>query len=527
MFFHRGFVIFIALTLGLQMPYSRTFAAEKQKAQPTKDTKKVDALPPGESEYPWWIEGLRTRFSVVASGLRLLQDEIDIDAAVGGNPWTLRRDTLGALKFLPVKIQLGLAQFMINNIGPIVLNDDHVRIDDRQGAPPQLYAPANLSADFALTEDMSRSLIQTSVLDQLRRALSEEQMIDLAVYLLSRHSFFPKENDWAAWGRIKKKIIYYDIYLILAVITLAIMFDKGQLKVTGYLFKINGEQFRVGWYGSLKNLGAHLKSPEFKAGFKIKGEGLNAEIGVKKKLSPTEQTAIEANIASQIFTQLLKPMGWGSDISFNVSHIVSDQLSPSNEGMTHFGFGSAVRNDRLRPGKSLGVSVGSSFSVNTQGHPNANVTAILNDEKYGFDLSASVNVGEETGRSGNLMVNTRVGLVAHYQWDAGAKHLIYALKTDGDTIRALMSQIEKIKQGPDDYVSRGNLTILRESLKLRVSNYIEEATRMIEMLHPSERFFPISDQEFALALLESQLEITDPVAKERAQKLMEKLYFHN
>ncbi len=523
MVFRQWFSLFLSLSLGLQLPCSFAVAkAEKVK------TKSADKRPPEEKEYPWWLEGLRTRFTLVASGLQLLKDEMDIDAAVGDNPWTLRTDTQGAIKFLPIKMQLGLAQFLTSRIGNILVQDRNMRVDDKAGLAPQLNARNDLSADFVLSEEMSRDLVQSTVLDQLRRALSEEQMVDLAIFILSKQPFFPKENDWAGWENVKKKIIYYDVYLILAVITMALMFDKGQIKVSGYLFKINGDQFRVGWYGGFKNLGAHLRSPEFKAGLKLKGELINVEAGVKKRLSPEEQTAIELNIGSQIFSELIKPMGWASDGHLFINNIRSDEINPNNVGETSIGFSSTIRNERLRTANdSLAISLQNSFSYNTKGRADASATVILNDAKYGYDLSASITVSEETGPTGKTFSSTRVGALAKYQWDGGAKALKHAIFTDGQAIRALMADILVLKRQPENYRNQSNLTILRESLKLRVQAYTQEVTRMIQMLHPDERSFPISDQEFAYALLESEQEIKDPGAKERAQKMAERLYFHN
>lgn len=520
--------VFISAVIIIQAPHLNAQTAQQIPEKQNSD-KILETQAPREKEYPWWLEGLRSRFTFVANGLQLLQDEIDIDAAVGNNPWTLRADTLQRINFLPIKMKLALSGYIFGNIGPIVSKDDQVKIDERTSPPTQLYGTDNLSADFALSEGMSHDLLQSAVIQQIKNALSEEQMIDLAVFLLSKAPFFVKETDpnaWKKWEKIKKEIVYYDIYLILAVVVTMLMIDKVQLQVSGYLFKLNGDRFRIGWYGGIKNFGAHLNRPEFKAGLKFKAESFDSSLGFVKRMSPSDQLAIEARIVSRIFSQLLKPVGWASELAFSANHILSDKINPHNENQSFFGINTTVKNEGLRKGDSLSIAFQNSVGVDTNGHFGAGGTVILTDAIYGFNLSIYVSANKE-GNANGTFINTKLGFVGSYQWDGGKKGLIYSITADAKAIRSLMSDIESLKQQPDTIQTRTNLMILRKSLSLRLPAYIQGVTVMMQMLVPEERYFPLTDPEVGYAIIEAVQEIKNEQERERTEKLMERLYFHN
>ncbi|MEK6774907.1 MAG: hypothetical protein AABY64_13270 [Bdellovibrionota bacterium] len=510
--------VILSLTIAVQAPHPYALAVDSSKSKiPTSPT----------DEHPPWLEDLRDRFGFVANGLKLLKNITDIDAAVGKNPWTLRPDTLASIQFLPLKIRLGLAQFITTNIGRMLVDDQDSTAFDRAGPPTQFYSDVNLSVDFTLTDEMSRELLRTALINQLKKVLTNEQIVDLSVFLLSKASFFPRENDWDAWNKIKQQIVYYDIYLILVYILATLAIDKTQIVASGYLFKVKGDTFRVGWYGGLKNFGIHLKRPEFKAGFKIKSETLETNLGVTKRLSPEERTAFEAKIILRILSEFLKPRGWGSEASFNGTYFFSDQSNPGNEGRTFIGFSSTINSEKLRENGSLTLALQNSASVDTAGHPSAATTAILTDEKYGFQASANFSIGQE-GRDNRTHLNTRVGLIGSYQWEGGAKHLKYSITADANTIRSLMQNIARLKAEEKTSFTDANLAMHRHSLKRSVASYIEGIKRMKEILPPTKRYFLLTDHEFAHALVESEKEITvDQQTQERTQLMMERLYFHN
>ncbi len=516
---NKAVAIILSMTIAVQAQHHYAIAENEV-------NNKIKASPPLD-QHPPWLEDLRDRFGFVANGLKLLKNVTDIDAAVGKNPWTLRPDTLASIQFLPLKIRLGLAQFITSNIGRMLVDDRDATGFDRNDIPPQLYSDANLSVDFTLTDEMSRELVNTALINQLKKVLTNEQIVDLGVFLLSKASFFPRENDWKTWDEIKRQIVYYDIYLILVYILMTLAIDKTQIVASGYLFKVKGDTFRVGWYGGFKNFGIHLKRPEFKAGIKVKSEVLETNIGFTKRLSPEERTAFEAKIIFRFLSEFLKPKGWGAEASLSGNYFFSDQTNPANIGKPFISFSSTIRSEKFRENNSLSIALQNSASLDTAGNPSASVTAILTDEKYGFETSANFNIGQENYEN-RAQLNTRVGLIGSYQWQGGLKHLRYSITADANTINSLMQKIALLNSKEKTSFTESNLAMLRHSLRGCIASYIEGIKRMIEMLPVSERFFPLADPEFARALIEAEKEITtDPETQERTRLMMERLYFHN
>ncbi len=481
-------------------------------------------------EYPPWLEDLRDRFTVVANGLKLLKDVTDLDKIVGNdpdgnNPWTLRSDTEAAKAFLPEKVRLRISQFLNRNIGKIMSTEHSSTSNNMDTNPVQNYNNQNMSAEFALSEQMVDQLAN-ALLNEITKAFTPEQLIDFVFYILAHTPLFPKRDDphaWEYWQKVKQKIIYYQVYVIIAAAIGALMFDQVQLQVSGYIFKFKGDAIRVGWYGGLKHFGANLKGAEFKAGLKARTATLEATGGVVKRMSPNERLALETRIVSRILSRIIEPEGWNSEASASITHFLSDEVNPANQGETAFAVGAVLKKDL----GNTTFSIQNSASITTNGRPGLGVTTIVGNRKHAVEASASLNAGMANDIHGRNTYRVEAGFFGSYQWEGGAKGLKKALASDAEAVRTAMYQIESLQRQEQTKFVISNFASYRFSLKKTLNAYFAGMKHMMDMHPPEERYYLLSDREIGLALIQAEKADGDIEANPDTKKLMERFYFRN
>ena len=494
----------------------------------TSDSLPVATAPASPDEYPPWLEDLRDRFTLVANGLKLLKDVTDLDKIVGNdpngnNPWTLRSDTEAAKAFLPEKMKIRVAQFLNRNIGKIMSTEYSSTSNNLDTNPVQNYNSQNMSADFALSEQMVDQLAN-AMLNELTKAFTPEQLIDFVFYILAHTPLFPKQTDphaWEYWQKVKQKIIYYQIYVIVAAAIGALMFDQVQLQVSGYIFKFQGDAIRVGWYGGLKHFGANLKGAEFKAGLKARTATIEASGGIVKRMSPNEKVALETRIVSRLLSRVIQPKGWNSEASANITYFISDQVNPTNEGETFFGVGAVLKKDL----GNTTFSIQNSTSISTKGNPSFGVTTIVGNRKHAVDASVTLNAGIVDDVQGRNSYRVEAGFFGSYQWEGGAKGLRKALASDAEAVRTAMYQIESLQRQEQTKFVISNITSYRYSLKKTLNTYFAGMKHMMDMHPPEERYYLLTDREIAFALIQAGKADADMESNQDTKKLMERFYF--
>ncbi len=259
------------------------------------------------TETPPWLSDLADRFSLVSNGLRLLKDKLEIDRWVG-DPWTLRPDTRANLELLGAKLKINLNSFFSNNMQYLFKDIENTNVPERSenGAlPNQFFAQNQATVTFVLDEEITKRLPDALIFKTLKNTLTEEQMIDLAIYVISKGPFFPKKDDPDAlekWEKIKRDIYYYDLYLVLAAAAGTALTNTAQGSISGWLFKVDGDAMRIGWIGKFRKVGMSGRS-QLEGGFKGESKNSETKLTYYKDFASTERQEIRAAFISRWFNQ--------------------------------------------------------------------------------------------------------------------------------------------------------------------------------------------------------------------------------
>ncbi len=284
------------------------------------------------------------RVVLVIAGKPVIIDEKMIDEMVG-EPGTLKAETEARLSTLPSKERMRLYTFMAQNFSALAASDGSMNSSE---GPLVL---GGLPVALTLPEKESEALIR-NLADGFRGHFSTAEIIDLGVYLLSKFSFFPKEP--AEWNRLKQRIVRYDIWLGLAMALAYATRDELDLRMSGWLVKVPGTDFRVGWYGSAEQLGFEMH-PKLRYGMNLRTKEFGVSVGGVERPNAEadsgpdhEKRAFELQIRNRWLERFGNLTGWELDSTAAVRYI------GSHEDRSQNGDFEGLMNAYARKGRFLG-----------------------------------------------------------------------------------------------------------------------------------------------------------------------------
>ncbi|MCC7443084.1 MAG: hypothetical protein IT285_15735 [Bdellovibrionales bacterium] len=259
-------------------------------------------LPPPTSTEPSLWRSAKDSILVFFEEFELFDSEAEIDRAIG-NPWELNESTALKLKLLPLYLRYPIYYGFsgrVPRMEPLLLH----RVVAQRGA--------GLPSDsFAITgTEATGEQLKTLVLDVLGETFTPSEIADLAVFMLSGYSFFP--TDMAGWNRIKRAVADSDIFIALGVLIAGAVTDEGSFSHSGTLFNWSERGFRLGWYGSVNDLGIHFH-PRLRGGMSVRIPGLEVTAGLSERIDPgpdQERRALELALRESWLSRFASPAGW-------------------------------------------------------------------------------------------------------------------------------------------------------------------------------------------------------------------------
>lgn len=240
------------------------------------------------------------KVAVFFDDFKIFDTDAEIDKAVG-DPWELGSTTASKLALLPLylryPIYLGLSG-RLGTMDPNALSD----IVDREIPRGDAYA---IQAVTGTTER-----VRDSVLGILGDSFSIQEIADLVVYGLAQAKFFPKTEE--GWRRVKEYVVDSDVFIAAAVLLAGALTDQGTFRHNGKLVNIDKKGFKLGWYGSVRNLGVHFK-PRLAGGVTTTFAHLQVSAGVSHRFIPSageSDTALEIALREGWLDRFASPKGW-------------------------------------------------------------------------------------------------------------------------------------------------------------------------------------------------------------------------
>jgi hypothetical protein len=511
------------LICALILPPHVVFSSTDPIVEPT-PTPTASPLPPDGSipDYLRWFDDMARRFNIFTNLGRLLRDKMDIDLIVG-DPWTLRPDTLVALRRIPDRVRLRLFNFISTNGAHIFSSVDP---GSSGGAPPSSINMPDSGGSLAgqpinviIPEDLTKSMTSTISNSIFSGALSDSQMIDLAVFILSKAPFFPKTKE--GWDQFKNKLIEWDIYLALIVVIILAFFDQGSLGFSGYLVE-GPAGTRIGWYSNMKRLGFSLE-PEIKGGIVIRNQYFDTRVGLVKKFGDDERTRLEAEMVSLFFSTLAQKIGWEGRGSFRFEYTLNAKNTLLEKD------GNITINLFMRKGEMFfnrspfSVSILAGGGSSLKGRPVGSATISIENDHDGYQLALTGGYGPVSYplNPGLLIPNSNIwtaGLLATWQPGSGYRQISNLLEntavsvlSDLDHIDAAKKRIEAVRKKGVEETSdefkqaRFWLGLTRVQLKKHLDSFRDLSTQYAAIRDTGDiDRSPLQKSVFILAEVESQ-----------------------
>jgi hypothetical protein len=480
-----AWILIYALIVPPNLVYSQNTPAPEPTPTPTVTPD------PNSPDYLRWFDDMARRFNIFTNLGRLLRDKMDIDLVVG-DPWTLRPDTMIALRRIPDRVRLRLFSFISANAAHIFSTPDPGGI----GNPPSSItdpggtmggAPINVT----IPDDLTRSMTSTISDSIFSGALSDSQLIDLAVFILSKAPFFPKTKE--GWDQFKNKLVEWDIYLALIVVIILAFFDQGSLGFSGYLVEAPGG-IRIGWYTNMKRLGFSLE-PEVKGGIAIRHQYFDTRMGVIKKFGDDDRTRVEAEIVGLFFAALAQKIGWEGRSSFRFEYTLNSK-NPMLQNDGNITISLFARKGELFFKESpFSVSILASGGSNLKGKPLGSASIAVENDHDGYQIALTGGYGPPAYQINPdpSIQNPHIwtgGLLATWQVDGGYRQIANMLEntalsvmSDLDHLDTAKKRIEGLKKSgiaeDSDQFKRSLfwLGMARVQLKKHLESYRELSTQ--------------------------------------------------
>ncbi len=407
-------------------------------------------------DYLRWLDDMARRFNISTNIGRLLKDKMDIDLIVG-DPWTLRPDTLVAMKRIPDRIRLRLFNFMSTNAAHIFSQLDlaNGNFPASTAALTSSSSTSDQSINIIIPSDLTSSLNKTISDSFFSGALNDAQMIDLAVFILSKAPFFPKTKE--GWDQFKGKLVEFDIYLALIVVVIMIFFNQGAFGFSGYLFE-GPLGMRIGWYTSMKKLGFSLQ-PEIKGGLVLKHQYFDTRVGVIKNFGDQDRTRVEAELVSLLFSTLAQKVGWEGKSSFRYEYT----MNAKDQNLENKG--NVTVNFYLRKGEifyqhsPLAISVLASGGSAMDGKPLGTGSFSIENDHDGYQLVLTGGYAPPTFPTFPIVGQNiwTAGLFATWQSAGGYRQVAALLETAGVYVLSDLDKIDSLKEKIKTLLNQGHL----------------------------------------------------------------------
>jgi hypothetical protein len=228
--------------------------------------------------------------------------EGDIDKMVE-DPWTLNVKTAQKISSLPPRLKFGLYRLFMQDLPFFAVMQRTPEAFGNNGTPP-------LTPDeIQMTQESSKKLID-NVLGTLGSHFTDDEMVDLAVFALSKSAFFPKTPE--GWAKLKNAVVKGEIWIGLATVLALAASDNAALSTSMWLYSNPDGTFRLGWYGSFNDLGIKWH-PRFSAGAKMRVDDFEFSLGGKynvKASETSEVSAVEFNMREHLLDIFTRKFGW-------------------------------------------------------------------------------------------------------------------------------------------------------------------------------------------------------------------------
>lgn len=413
--------IYIILACGiLLVAFGATYGQELPSPQPSAPPT-TPTPTPSPPRTPFFGD-LEDRFSIIAAGHRLLRNSYDIDRVVG-DPHALRPETMAAFQLIPDRMKLNLARLLADRAALLYFSPaESVERPESAGNTISLAATSDMSDQF-----------QNAAKDAFAGAFRDDQLIDFGVFLLSKAPFFPKDKE--GWEKWKLNIVTYDIYLALAFVAVTAATDNGKIGAAGWLYKSEKDEYRIGWYGGLEQLGFKFK-PAGNLGIKWRSETAEMTIGMRANAADGgEKFAWEWGFVEHWFSKFVRPVtGWEAQASVGARYVM-DHSDPAQAKIGSIGGNLFAKRPDLWDVKSLVGSFGVSAGANSKGHRTASASALLENQRsniigtlsFGYDTAGLVIDPRFPEQKRNWKLGAFIGgptedafsqLAAHVKWSA-------------------------------------------------------------------------------------------------------------
>jgi hypothetical protein len=235
---------------------------------------------PARGSYPYDGDFFR-RMIITLGGGAIYQPGTEIDRLVG-DPWTLSPDTALKLDRLPSRLRLQLYSALSTQNGSL-------KLDSPSGASPfNTYQGPQLHLDGASTR---RFLSEAG--SGLGNHFAPEEIIDLAVFYLSKQPFFPKTTG--EWNQAKKRIVNNGAWIATGVLAAGVATNRASISLRGKIIKLPNPNYRIGWYGSVRDFGYSFQ-PSLRGGLQLNTPLFETSTGIVRHVGAPpgeEKTSFE------------------------------------------------------------------------------------------------------------------------------------------------------------------------------------------------------------------------------------------
>jgi hypothetical protein len=338
---------------------------------------------------------------MVSQGFLPVKTIFDLDKIVG-DPFKLERKTIRKILRLPERLKFQMVRYLFSH-------PKDMKIENHPNAHKNAD-PSNSFKGIRVDPDATKILPQL-----LERSfygiLQEEELIDLGVFIISKHPKFTKE----LWENLKKTITKHDILfaVVIAVGVLALDFftDRIGLGRRGWFFINKGNRLRLGWYAKIWNLNYTLK-PGAQIGLRMGYKKFEAQSGIYGRVED-EQLRVEQMITTSLFDKWLKPLGWMLSTSFKGKWTAMHKTKNRVNNLAMDGYITARKFDLKKPGGGM-IVTRLKGSTNNYGSHSTGLSVMYGDKKRMLSLSSSAFFKQKdyiTSQNQNLYLGENYSLL--------------------------------------------------------------------------------------------------------------------
>lgn len=421
------------------------------------------------------------------------------------NPWELDEPTKQALNRLPEVIQRRIFGFIADNAGHFMIAPHSADAPAPGIGGPAMYMDKPAAKDvLQLPADFSKHLPDVTR-QVLGAELSDEQLIRIAIYGLSKTSMFPKNRE--GWNELKKTISTADLGLMLVGAALVAEKDKASVGLARQL--IDKDKFGLVLYAKASDFGIHRK-PDSRLSLRLYNQDIDLNVGGFSSLDGAEKLSLEGAVSSHSVNDTVSKVVGGT-VRLNLAgryYAIHADPTISGKGMIYGEV--AVDKPNFLGSETTNLSVSGACGIDNAHGGMQRLVAEIRDIDKRISLIASLTADSPTGKG----TTVHGGLMLAGEWEPGFKEIelpavVKTIRDDIEQTKKLRNEWVRVMYGGDEGKSellRQQLIQAQVALKLHMKDYGPARSRYIRVRKPSDYDLSTVDlTEFEQRRVETEL----------------------